>query len=438
MFYFPAWCAIETFMTTDLSTAKDSDETSRSGVKILAGFTIAHGIFHFMQQSFAVMLPAIKETFGINPVQIGALMTAKEIAMGVSSLPGGVLSDRLRQHRGIIMAICMALFGISWLLIGVASVYPLLIFGMVLVSVATSVWHLPSMAEISRRFSQNKGASLAIFGIGGSFGDIFGPVITGLLLGVLAWRGVISIYAIVPLLLTFWFLWIFRGLGHAGQTDETADEKEVDLRTQINITLKYFKSTAIWKVNLVAGLRGMCYTIYVTFLPLHMQEGLGLSSQSIGFHFGLLWAIGIVASPLMGHLSDRLGRKPVLVPALLCSGTLTVILALFGQGVMFTIIIGMLGIFLRSDYALLSAAILDIVGQKVATTMLGVLSFLRFIMAAISPLIAGYLYQIFGMKATLFFVAALFAISAAVFASAELRSGQPGDSDNPEGSLETG
>jgi MFS family permease len=151
-----------------------------------------------------------------------------------------------------------------------------------------------------------------------------------------------------------------------------------------------------------------------------MKEGLALSCQSIGFHFGLLWAVGIVASPLMGHLSDRLGRKPVLVPALLCSGTLTVILALFGQGIMFTVIIGLLGIFLRSDYALLTATILDIVGRNVATTILGVLSFLRYVMSALSPLIAGYLYQNFGMQAVLFFAAALFAISAAIFGSADL------------------
>jgi DHA1 family bicyclomycin/chloramphenicol resistance-like MFS transporter len=131
--------------------------------------------------------------------------------------------------------------------------------------------------------------------------------------------------------------------------------------------------------------------------------------------------VGIVASPLMGYLSDRLGRKHVLVPALLCSSTLTVILALFGQGALFTVIIGVLGIFLRSDYALLSAAILDIVGQKVATTVLGILSFLRFIMAAIAPLVAGYLYQTYGMKAALIFVALLFAISAVIFASADLK-----------------
>ncbi len=61
-------------MTTVLSAANDFVETSRSGVKILAGFTIAHGIFHFMQQSFAVMLPAIKESFGISAVAIGALI----------------------------------------------------------------------------------------------------------------------------------------------------------------------------------------------------------------------------------------------------------------------------------------------------------------------------------------------------------------------------
>ena len=96
---------------------------------------------------------------------------------------------------------------------------------------------------------------------------------------------------------------------------------------------------------------------------------------------------------------------------------------------MFTVIIAILGLFLRSDYALLSAAILDIVGKKVATTMLGILSFLRFTLAAIAPLIAGFLYKSSGMKSVFFFVAALFAVSAIVFASADLRGTIPAESD---------
>jgi sugar phosphate permease len=109
-------------MHTLLSAASDSIEKKRGAAAILTGLTFGHGVFHFMQQSFAVMLPAIKETFGINPVQIGVLMTAREIAMGVSSLPGGILSDRLRRYRGIIMAACMALYGLSWLLVGFAPI----------------------------------------------------------------------------------------------------------------------------------------------------------------------------------------------------------------------------------------------------------------------------------------------------------------------------
>jgi hypothetical protein len=48
-------------------------------------------------------------------------------------------------------------------------------------------------------------------------------------------------------------------------------------------------------------------------------------------------------------------------------------------------------------------------------------------MASISPLIAGYLYQNRGMTATLFFTAALFAISGVIFASADLKQTRDAD-----------
>ena len=164
----------------------------------------------------------------------------------------------------------------------------------------------------------------------------------------------------------------------------------------------------------------MCFDIVTTFFPLFMKEELGLSSSSVGFHFGLLWAIGITVSPLMGYLSDRFGRKRVLVPALFYSAILLVALALFGRGVAYTILLAFLGLSIRSDYSILTATILDIAGEKVATTMLGILSFTRFMMAAVAPVVAGALYQYVGMNATLYFVAVLFAISGIIFMTADL------------------
>ena len=360
------------------------------------------------------MLPTIKETFGINPVQVGVLISAKTLAGGLASLPGGIVSDYFRQYRGRLMMACMIVFALGWLLIGISPVYPLLICGMMVVAVAGSVWHLPSLAELGLQFSKTRGTAMAIHGAGGSIGDIFGPVITGVLLGFLSWRGIISIYSILPLMMTFVVIWVFRGVSNERKTEV------VDLKGQLKIVKEIMKKTHIWRINVVAGFRGMCFDVIAAFFPLFMKEELGLSLKSIGFHFGLLWTIGIVTSPVMGYLSDRFGRKLVLVPALFYSSVLIVALALFGKGIMFTILLAFLGISIRSDYSILTATILDIAGDNVATTMLGILSFTRFMMAAVAPIIAGALYQYVGVEATLFFVAGLFAVSGIIFMTANL------------------
>jgi len=390
----------------------------------------SHGVFHFMSQSFSVMLPAIREAFGINPVQVGALITVRTLAGGLASLPGGIISDFFREQRGRLMMVCMVAFALGWLLVGISPAYALLILGIVVLSIASSVWHLPSVAELGLQFSSSRGAVMAIHGAGGSIGDILGPMVTGVLMGYLSWRGVISVYSIIPFLMGIAVYWILKN-GNGGKSEVAANAAAVraDFRAQLRTIKEIMKKTHIWRINVVAGFRGMCFDIITTFFPLYMQDELGFDAKSIGFHVGLLWAIGIVVSPLMGFLSDRFGRKIALVPALFYSSVLLVAIALFGRGVDFTILLAFLGLSIRSDYSILTAAILDIAGDEVATTMLGRLSFTRFMMAAAAPIIAGALYQYVGMNATLYFTAALFALSAIIFASADLRKkAAPGDS----------
>jgi len=54
-----------------------------------------------------------------------------------------------------------------------------------------------------------RGAALAIHGSGGSMGDIFGPIITGLLLSMLPWRSILSMYFVLPLIMAVWIFWAF-------------------------------------------------------------------------------------------------------------------------------------------------------------------------------------------------------------------------------------
>ena len=88
----------------------------------------------------------------------------------------------------------------------------------------------------------------------------------------------------------------------------------------------------------------------------------------------------------------------------------------FDDGVSFTVTIVLLGMFLYPDQPILTAALFDVLGREEATIGLGVASFVSFLMAAVSPLIAGAIYEISGFQAGLYYVSALFALAALALA----------------------
>jgi MFS transporter, FSR family, fosmidomycin resistance protein len=398
----------------------------KKNLALLLCFFFGHAVFHFLAQSFAVLLPSIQQTFGVTPVQIGALITVREIATGLISLPGGMLSDYFAKHRALLLSGCLLLYAIAWLLIGWAPYFAVLSVGMVLIAAASAVWHLPSLVELGARFPDRRGTVFAIHGAGGSSGDIVGPMATGMLLAYFSWREILTIYTALPLVIAVWTFLLISRLYRRGPTGQS--HKAVPPRTNPKENLRLcwaiLKTTDIWLVNVVAGLRSMCFTVLITFLPIYMHDS-GFSAPSIGFHFGLLWAIGLLASPAMGFFSDRWGRKIVLVPALLYSSMMVGILAFYGTGPLFTLLIVLLGFSIRSDYSLINATIIDIVKGKVENTMLGILSFSRSLMGAVAPLLAGFLYQHSGMRAALLFISALFMVAAVLFSIARLDRAQP-------------
>ncbi|MBT8355392.1 MAG: MFS transporter [Desulfofustis sp.] len=393
----------------------------KKNLALLLCFFFSHAVFHFLAQSFAVLLPSIQQTFGVTPVQIGALITVREIALGLISLPGGILSDYFARHRAHLLSGCLLLYGIAWLLIGWAHYYYVLFGGMVLIAAASAVWHLPSLVELGARFPDKRGTVFAIHGAGGSSGDIVGPMATGLLLAYFSWREILTIYTTLPLVIAVWTFLLISRLSRQEPTwaDKKTPTPRTDPKVNLGLCWDILKATDIWLVNVVAGLRSMCFSVLITFLPIYMHDS-GFSAASIGFHFGLLWAIGLLASPVMGFFSDRWGRKIVLVPALLYSSLMVAILAFYGTGSLFTLLIILLGFSIRSDYSLINATIIDIVKGRAESTMLGILSFSRALMGAVAPLFAGFLYQQSGMKAALLFVSTLFLLASILFSSARL------------------
>ena len=205
--------------------------------------------------------------------------------------------------------------------------------------------------------------------------------------------------------------WAFRTIGDGGGKDSPAT-----LRAQIDLTKDLLRNRVLWAINLVSALRSVTFVSLVTFLPLYFDDDLGMSFQARGLHLALLMFVGILSTPVLGYLSDRFGRKSVLVPALVALCALTLLLVPFGQGAPLTLIIALISLFLFSDQPILTAAALDIVGGRVVNTTLGVLTATRVVPSAVAPIVAGGLYHAFGIGALFYFVAGVFALSAVVMA----------------------
>ncbi len=422
----------------------------RRAAFIIGGLTGGHGVFHWIAQSFIVVLPEVRDLLlGGSVVATTSIQTVREIVSGVVSLPGGVITDALRRYWGWVMAVCMALFGVGWLLMAAAGWqvpgsawlasqeavasgessslnpvgYALLLVGMAIVALAASVWHLPAMAALSAHFSHRRGSVLSFHGVGGNVGDVLGPVLTGVLLVSLTWQAIISIYAAVPLFLAFLVFWAFRDIGERAQA--AADERaENTMRDQFAETKILVRNGRVWGITLVAGLRGMAYIGFITVLPLYLADVLGLTADSEHGDFeslairggliGLLVLVGIFASPLAGYLSDRLGRKLILMPGMIALAVITLLMAPYGDSLaVMSALLAALGLFLYSDQPILTAAAMDIAREGTAATTLGLMSTSRFILSAASPLIAGWLYDI-DPDNLFYYTAALYAVAVVI------------------------
>ena len=146
---------------------------------MIPGLAAGHTVFHWIVQSFVVVLPEIQQAFQLNSVGVGGVLSAREVASGLVALPGGIVVDVLRKYWGWLLAGCLAVGGLGSLIMGVSPVYPLLLTGMAIVAISHSIWHLPASASLSYHFAQRRGMALAYHGVGGSVGDVAGPLATG-------------------------------------------------------------------------------------------------------------------------------------------------------------------------------------------------------------------------------------------------------------------
>jgi MFS family permease len=148
------------------------------------------------------------------------------------------------------------------------------------------------------------------------------------------------------------------------------------------------------------------------FFSLYCREDLGFGPAKAGLYFTTMMASGIVSQPLLGYLSDRFGRKIVLIPSLLLLGSFEILLVWSGSGVGLVFVAICIGLFIYALGAVIQAAAMDVVPEEAGATTIALLFGISALFTIPSPTIAGWLSGTYGTPTVFLYSGGLVIISA--------------------------
>ena len=138
----------------------------------------------------------------------------------------------------------------------------------------------------------------------------------------------------------------------------------------------------------VTALRSTGQSAVMAFLPVYLNEELGYEFVVIGLFMSGAQVTGIVVQPIMGWLSDKFGRKVVLVPCTTAMGLLIAALKFADSEALLILTILAMGAFLYSLHTIYIASAMDVAQGQAQSTVVSLIYGASFL-GAFSPWVAG-------------------------------------------------
>ena len=313
---------------------------TRENKIMLATVVAGHAMKHLLNSAFFILLPELKTGMALSNAGVGTLATFRSIAGGLANLPAGFIADWLQHRWHVILALSVGMVGVFYLVLGLAQGFPLVVVAGALSSVAITFYHPPAVSALSRRFAERRGLAISFHGTGGSIGEALGPVIAGGLLAFLSWRIIFQMSALPAILfgLSIWML--LRGIPDKQRENNSFKSY---LRAYTAALRRLLRNKRIVGVLLVVAGFSATQAAVMTFLPIYLREDIGYTTLRTGFYLSAAQVVGIFSQPLMGFLSDRRGRKSVLLPGILTLGITALSLYVVPPGIPLLIAVVIMG-----------------------------------------------------------------------------------------------
>ena len=376
------------------------------GQSAIALVGLGHGAVHWVYMVFTVLTPWIKQTFGLTYTEVGALHAIFHIASFAANAGSGVLVD-ITGKRVLFQVLAVMAGGVAILICGFAGGYLLLAAMMAVIGAANNLWHPAALAFLAQEYPENKGYALSVHSLGASLGDILAPLAAvSLFLGILqlSWQTAAISSSVPVFIVGLALLLIVMPKDRSGPAD--GGERGMSAREYLSGLTALLKTRAILGLALMASFRTSALFCIFFALPLYLVDELGLSEETQGLAMAMMQIGGFVTGPLAGTLSDKIGRRSIVMGGLSAITIIIIALTFVGNPTIFVVGITFLGFALYAIRPVVQAWMMDIAPEGHGASSASVMFAMQSAWTPVVVLVSGLIADEFGLLYVFYLIAA--------------------------------
>jgi MFS family permease len=342
---------------------------------------------------YAACLPVLREQWRMSAAEAGTIASAYLLAYTVSLVVSSWLAERFGPRR--IFRISAASSALTALAFGFcARDYASGFVFYALAAVTQGGNYTPAVMLLAERYRpEGRGAAVGWLIASTSIGYAFSLAVSGALL---AWGGYRLAFIGTGVLPAFGAIILWSALGRVPNT--------IYERSRVKSS-----AAAIWKNldarRLIAGYTWHCWELLGmwAWTPAFLAASFALSGSAAtdaaalaSYMIAAMHIVGAVASSTMGHLSDVLGRRTVLIALAALGATLSLVLGwlVSWPATILVALILVYGFAAIGDSPVLSTALTEAVSPRYLGSALAVRSLTGFTAGAIAPTAFGIVFDL--------------------------------------------
>lgn len=349
---------------------------------------LGHAGTHWIAATFYLLLPFITADLGLSYAEAGALVAVFHVSAVAANFASGLIVD-VTGRRVVFQVAALVVGGGALLAFGLGGRMVMLSVLVALIGAANNLWHPAAIAFLSQHYPDNRGYALSIHALGANIGDAVAPLAAGALLVWFTWQGAASLAAL-PVLAAAALIALML---LPRDTDGAAEAgRGMGLGEYFSGLAELLRDKAVLGLCLMAGFRTMTQNGLLVFLPLYLADVLGVGPFLMGVALMAMQVAGMIAGPIAGVWSDRVGRRPVVLAGLTVATAVIAALTLAGSGPLFIAGISVLGFALFAARPVIHSWLMDLtpprLGGSATSVMFGTQSGLSVLVAPVGGLIA--------------------------------------------------